>query len=39
MINFQNERLSLSVQAMPPAQLALEESIKYAKTRGLLERP
>jgi acyl-CoA dehydrogenase len=33
MINFQNERLSLSVQAHATAQLALEESIKYAKTR------
>ncbi|PKN70304.1 MAG: acyl-CoA dehydrogenase [Deltaproteobacteria bacterium HGW-Deltaproteobacteria-12] len=33
MINFQNERLSLAVQAHATAQLALEESIKYAKTR------
>ncbi|MGV8080062.1 MAG: acyl-CoA dehydrogenase family protein [Syntrophales bacterium] len=33
MINFQNERLSLSVQAHATAQLALEESIKYAKAR------
>jgi acyl-CoA dehydrogenase len=33
MLNFQNERLSLAVQAHATAQLALEESIKYAKTR------
>jgi acyl-CoA dehydrogenase len=33
MINFQNERLSLAVLAHATAQLALDESIKYAKTR------
>ena len=33
MLNFQNERLTLSVIAHATAQLALEESIKYAKTR------
>ncbi len=33
MLNFQNERLTLAVIAHTVAQLALEESIKYAKTR------
>ncbi len=33
MLNFQNERLTLSVEAHATAQLALEESIKYAKAR------
>jgi acyl-CoA dehydrogenase len=33
MLNFQNERLELAVNAHAAAQLALEESVKYAKTR------
>ena len=33
MANFQNERLALAVMAHATAELALEESIKYAKTR------
>jgi len=33
MLNFQNERLELAVNAHAAAQLALEESIQYAKTR------
>ncbi len=33
MLNFQNERLELAVNASAAAQLALEESIQYAKTR------
>jgi acyl-CoA dehydrogenase len=39
MINFQNERLELSVTAHACAQLALEESIKYAKTREAFGKP
>ena len=38
MINFQNERLSLAVMAHAVAELALEESIKYAKTREAFGR-
>lgn len=33
MLNFQNERLELAVNAHAAAQLALEASIQYAKTR------
>jgi acyl-CoA dehydrogenase len=33
MANFQNERLALAVMAHATAELALKESIKYAKTR------
>jgi acyl-CoA dehydrogenase len=33
MINFQNERLALAVMAHAVAELALNESIQYAKTR------
>ncbi len=38
MINFQNERLALAVMAHAVAELALEESIKYAKTREAFGR-
>ena len=34
MVNFQNERLELAVTAHAAAELALEESIKYAKNRA-----
>ena len=33
MLNFQKERLYLAIQAQATAQMALEESIKYAKDR------
>ncbi len=39
MENFQNERLQLAVMANMTAQLALEESIKYAKEREAFGRP
>jgi len=39
MVNFQNERLELSVHAHMVAQLALEESIKYAKAREAFGKP
>ena len=39
MANFQNERLTLSVIAHTTAQLALEESIKYAKAREAFGQP
>jgi acyl-CoA dehydrogenase len=39
MVNFQNERLELAVTAHAAAQLALEESIKYAKSREAFGRP
>jgi acyl-CoA dehydrogenase len=39
MINFQNERLALAVMAHAVAALALEESIRYAKTREAFGRP
>lgn len=39
MINFQNERLELAVMAHACAQLALEESIKYAKIREAFGKP
>lgn len=38
MINFQNERLALAVMAHAVAELALEESVKYAKTREAFGR-
>ena len=38
MINFQNERLALAVMAHAVAKLALEESVKYAKTREAFGR-
>jgi acyl-CoA dehydrogenase len=38
MINFQNERLALAVMAHTVSELALEESIKYAKTREAFGR-
>ena len=38
MINFQNERLALAVMAHAEAELALEESVKYAKTREAFGR-
>ena len=38
MINFQNERLALAVMAHAVAELALEESVKYAKTREVFGR-
>ncbi len=38
MTNFQNERLGLAVMAHAVAELALEESIKYAKTREAFGR-
>lgn len=39
MENFQNERLTLSVMANMTAQLALEESLKYAREREAFSRP
>jgi acyl-CoA dehydrogenase len=39
MVNFQNERLELSIHAHMVAQLALEESIKYAKAREAFGKP
>jgi acyl-CoA dehydrogenase len=39
MINFQNERLALAVMAHAVAELALEESIKYAKQREAFGKP
>jgi len=39
MVNFQNERLELAVTAHAAAQLALEESIKYARSREAFGRP
>ncbi len=39
MENFQDERLQLAVMANMTAQLALEESIKYAKEREAFGRP
>lgn len=39
MENFQNERLQLSVMANMTAQLALEESLKYAGEREAFGRP
>jgi acyl-CoA dehydrogenase len=39
MVNFQNERLELAVTAHACAQLALEESIKYAKSREAFGKP
>lgn len=39
MLNFQNERLTLATMAAAVAQLALEESIKYAKTREAFGKP
>ena len=39
MENFQNERLQLSIMANMTAQLALEESLKYAKEREAFGRP
>jgi acyl-CoA dehydrogenase len=39
MINFQTERLALAVMAAAAAELALEESIKYAKERSAFGRP
>ena len=39
MINFQNERLALAVIAQATAELALMESIKYAKTREAFGKP
>jgi acyl-CoA dehydrogenase len=38
MINFQNERLALAVMAHAVAELALDESIRYAKTREAFGR-
>jgi acyl-CoA dehydrogenase len=38
MLNFQNERLALAVMAHSAAELALEESVKYAKTREAFGR-
>jgi len=39
MENFQNERLQLSVMANMTAQLALEESLRYARERKAFDRP
>lgn len=39
MMNFQNERLALAVMAHAVAELALEESLRYAKTREVFGRP
>jgi len=39
MENFQNERLQLSVMANMTAQMALEESLKYARERKAFSRP
>ncbi|MBA4397137.1 MAG: acyl-CoA dehydrogenase [Syntrophus sp. (in: bacteria)] len=39
MVNFQNERLALAVMAHAVAALALEESIRYAKSREAFGRP
>ena len=39
MENFQNERLQLAVMANMTAQIALEESIKYARERHAFGRP
>lgn len=39
MLNFQPERLSLAVMAHALAQLALEESLEYAKKREAFGRP
>ena len=39
MLNFQNERLALATMAATVAELALEESIKYAKTREAFGKP
>lgn len=39
MQNFQNERLQLSVMANITAQMALEESLKYAREREAFGRP
>ena len=39
MENFQNERLQLSIMANMTAQLAFEESLKYAKEREAFGRP
>jgi acyl-CoA dehydrogenase len=39
MQNFQNERLQLSVMANMTAQMALEESLKYAREREAFGRP
>jgi acyl-CoA dehydrogenase len=39
MANFQDERLGLAVMAHAVAALALEESIRYAKTREAFGRP
>ena len=39
MANFQDERLALAVMAHAVAALALEESIKYAKSREAFGRP
>jgi acyl-CoA dehydrogenase len=39
MENFQNERLQLSVMANMTAQLALEESLRYAQEREAFNRP
>ncbi|MGD0277576.1 MAG: acyl-CoA dehydrogenase family protein [Syntrophales bacterium] len=39
MINFQNERLALAVMAHATAELALLESIKYAKAREAFGKP
>lgn len=39
MENFQNERLQLAVMANMTAQVALEESLKYAKEREAFGRP
>ncbi|MBW2139430.1 MAG: acyl-CoA dehydrogenase family protein, partial [Deltaproteobacteria bacterium] len=39
MENFQNERLQLAVMANMTAQMALEESIKYARERHAFGRP
>jgi acyl-CoA dehydrogenase len=39
MVNFQSERLTLSVAAHATAEAALEESIKYAKVREAFGQP
>ena len=39
MANFQNERLSLAIMANMTAQLALEESMKWAKEREAFGKP
>ncbi len=39
MQNFQNERLQLSVMANMTAQMALEESLRYAREREAFGRP